>query len=165
MSGWTGQSGQPRVVFSADLPDGDTLGSSGTVVRVDGRAMPGPGRTFHELAKALRFPAYFGHNWDALIDCLGDVGRWLQTPSVIVLIEHADALLTAEHLPLLVDCMCLGSERAGADSDADGIPIDRQTTELHFVFNLSSSHLKEARVRIGRIGRRMALGPSGISVW
>jgi RNAse (barnase) inhibitor barstar len=165
MSGGTRQSDQPPVVFSADFPDGDTLGASRTVVRVDGRAMPGPSQTFHEMAKALRFPAYFGHNWDALIDCLGDVGRWLQSQSVIVLIEHADALVTVEHLPLLVEALCLGSERAGAESDADGIPIDRQVTELHFVFNLSSSYFREVRARIGRVGRRMELTPTGISVW
>ena len=31
---------------------------------------------FAAIGKALRFPEWFGHNWDALTDCLLDMG-WL----------------------------------------------------------------------------------------
>lgn len=34
-----------------------------------------------QLARELQFPAYFGHNWDALFDCLCDLS-WLPVPSV-----------------------------------------------------------------------------------
>lgn len=40
------------------------------------------------IATALHFPAWFGHNWDALADCLGDLG-WLPAPGYVVLLEHA----------------------------------------------------------------------------
>jgi hypothetical protein len=28
------------------------------------------------VAKALRFPVYYGHNWDAMDECLGDLDAW-----------------------------------------------------------------------------------------
>lgn len=40
------------------------------------------------IATAMRFPDWFGHNWDALADCLGDLA-WLPAPGHVVLIEHA----------------------------------------------------------------------------
>ncbi|WP_419993791.1 barstar family protein [Streptomyces boninensis] len=36
----------------------------------------GKGDLLTRTAEALHFPAYFGHNWDALADCLGDLS-WL----------------------------------------------------------------------------------------
>lgn len=39
------------------------------------------------IAAKLKFPNYFGDNWDALEECLGDLS-WL--PSGQVILEHAD---------------------------------------------------------------------------
>lgn len=38
------------------------------------------------IAEALRFPPYFGHNWDALDECLGDL-PWLQAPGALIVLE------------------------------------------------------------------------------
>lgn len=43
------------------------------------------------LAAALAFPEWFGHNWDALADCLGDLS-WLPAPGYVLLLEHAAGL-------------------------------------------------------------------------
>jgi RNAse (barnase) inhibitor barstar len=40
------------------------------------------------IAEALRFPEWFGANWDALADCLSDLSWWPSAGYVLVL-EHA----------------------------------------------------------------------------
>ncbi|MCK9259558.1 MAG: barstar family protein [Azoarcus sp.] len=40
------------------------------------------------IATALKFPRWFGHNWDALADCLGDLD-WLPAKGYVLLLEHA----------------------------------------------------------------------------
>ena len=46
------------------------------------------------LAVSLRLPATFGHNWDALADCLRDLG-WMPAWGYVLLFEHADELRQA----------------------------------------------------------------------
>jgi hypothetical protein len=42
---------------------------------------------FDRLAVGLGFPPYFGHNWDALEECLGDL-NWLKAERVVLI--HSD---------------------------------------------------------------------------
>ena len=43
------------------------------------------------LALALEFPDWFGGNWDALEDCLADLG-WREAPGNVLVLERFDAL-------------------------------------------------------------------------
>jgi hypothetical protein len=43
------------------------------------------------LAKALGFPAWFGHNWDALADCMTDLG-WRPAEGYVLILEHGAEL-------------------------------------------------------------------------
>ncbi len=45
---------------------------------------------FERLALALQFPEWFGHNWDALQDCLADMS-WLPAEGYVVILERCDA--------------------------------------------------------------------------
>ena len=41
---------------------------------------------FQELAGALRFPDYFGRNWDAVYDCLTDL-NWLPAAGYVLVLD------------------------------------------------------------------------------
>jgi len=43
------------------------------------------------LAVGLRFPSYFGHNWDALFDCLCDF-TWLNERRIVIIHEDVPSL-------------------------------------------------------------------------
>ena len=46
---------------------------------------------FEEIARALRFPDYFGRNWDAVYDCLTDF-NWLPAAGYVLVIDGFDHL-------------------------------------------------------------------------
>jgi len=80
---------------------------AGAIV-LDGAACRTRAGLFAEFARALRFPAYFGHNWDALTDCLRDAAPEL------LYVSDAGQLLTDEppaQLTTLLDV--LGGLRGG----------------------------------------------------
>lgn len=69
---------------------------------IDGSACHTRANLFAEFARALRFPPHFGHNWDALTDCLRDTGQ------IAVYIAHAVAVLDDEppaQLQILIDVL------------------------------------------------------------
>jgi len=47
------------------------------------------------VATAFEFPSYFGHNWDALLDCLSDF-HWLPAKGYVCIMLHADQLKSAD---------------------------------------------------------------------
>lgn len=50
---------------------------------------------FAEMARALEFPDYFGHNWDAVEECLADL-EWLPAKGYILLFTDAHLILPAD---------------------------------------------------------------------
>jgi RNAse (barnase) inhibitor barstar len=46
---------------------------------------------FREIARALRFPDYFGHNWDAVYDCLTDL-NWLPAAGYVLIFDGFERL-------------------------------------------------------------------------
>ena len=65
----------------------------GFVVRtLDGRRGRTKRALLDELGRVLEFPAHFGRNWDALEDCLTDLG-WLPGAGYWLVVLAADRLL------------------------------------------------------------------------
>jgi RNAse (barnase) inhibitor barstar len=131
----------PWVVFA---PCGDSLlekqvrelqERGGIVRHLNAEKMRNPASLFHEFAQSLGFPGYFGHNWDALVDCLDDLhSDWHGNANVAIVINNADLILKADHLSLLVSVLCQAAERANSSVDLDGDPLDRPAIALHFIF-------------------------------
>lgn len=64
-----------------------------SVVRLlRGRRCATPDGLFQEWAAALQFPWYFGHNWNALSECLRDL-EWLPGARYLFCITQLDAVL------------------------------------------------------------------------
>lgn len=58
------------------------------------------------IAAALGFPEWFGHNWDALEDCLTDLS-WLQAPGYVLLFENPEP---GDALGVLIDILRSAAE-------------------------------------------------------
>lgn len=72
------------------------------------------------VAAALEFPSTFGHNWDALFDCLADLG-WRPATGYVLVFEHAAALRKTE--PEVFDTAVAILCDAAAAWQARGIPF------------------------------------------
>ncbi|MFD6916963.1 barstar family protein [Streptomyces virginiae] len=93
------------------------------MLRLHGEELHEKGCMFRAFARELGFPGYFGHNWNALVDCLGDWhGPGHGKQDVAVLIDGADTLLDVEFLGVLVSVLCDGAWRANFMVDLDGEP-------------------------------------------
>ncbi len=46
----------------------------------------GKGEVLAEFARAIKAPDWFGHNWDALVDALGDLS-WCEAPGYVLLLH------------------------------------------------------------------------------
>ena len=67
-------------------------GASGCVVlRVDLARARNKDEMLAALGQGLRFPEWFGHNWDALTDCLLDMG-WLPATGYVIILDHCDGI-------------------------------------------------------------------------
>ncbi|MFH8487920.1 barstar family protein [Streptomyces longisporoflavus] len=113
----------------------------GRVINLNGRELREPSALFAAFARELRFPAYFGHNWDTLVDCLHDWhGHGGDSRDAAILIDNADRLQSAEFLGLFVSVLCQAAWRANLQLDADGAPNeDTPPFTLHFAFLLNNT--------------------------
>ena len=61
---------------------------------IEGKSIGRKEQLLNHVATALRFPDYFGGNWDALEECLADM-EWVDAPGYVIYYDHIDGLLAA----------------------------------------------------------------------
>ena len=72
------------------------------------------------VAVALHFPDWFGHNWDALADCLTDLS-WLPAGGYVVLLENADRFRVAAEADFITALEIF--EQAARDRTGEDVPM------------------------------------------
>jgi RNAse (barnase) inhibitor barstar len=92
--------------LESDLPltnlAGQVAAAGGELFELDGELMSETAALMAEFARVLKFPDYFGKNWDALNDCLTDLS-WLNDARshLVLAIDHWDYCAN----PLLQDIL------------------------------------------------------------
>ena len=61
--------------------------------RLDGAEIKNKAALLSALAAGLKFPAYFGYNWDALLDCLRSLPDFIKAGGYAVIIERSALFL------------------------------------------------------------------------
>ena len=61
---------------------------------IEGKNIQRKEQLLNHVATALHFPGDFGHNWDALEECLTDL-EWVDAEGYILYYDHIDGLLDA----------------------------------------------------------------------
>lgn len=97
---------------------------------IEGKKCRTSSSLFDEFARALSFPDYFGHNWDALEECLADL-EWLPAKGYILLISDAHAVLPddEEEYATLLEVLDDAGEAWSKGQTADG-----RCAPFHVVF-------------------------------
>jgi RNAse (barnase) inhibitor barstar len=72
------------------------------------------------IAKTLKFPDWFGHNLDALADCLADMA-WQPADGYLILLEHCDGINGKAEADFLGALKVF--EQAAKDWREEGIPF------------------------------------------
>jgi hypothetical protein len=99
-----------------------------------------------ECARALDFPDYFGHNWDALEECLADL-EWLPAKGYVLLITDAGCVLPDddEEYETFLEILRDAGEAWGSGQAGMGT---RRATPFHVLFAVSE-HEKAKRAHWG----------------
>ncbi len=94
-----------------------------------------PANLFGEFARALKFPDYYGHNWDALEECLADL-EWMPAKGYILLITDAAHVLPddEEEYETFLEILRDAGEAWGSGQAGMGT---RQATPFHVLFAVS----------------------------
>ncbi|MEU7067756.1 barstar family protein [Streptomyces sp. NPDC046161] len=79
------------------VPLDELLSVSGSVyvARLSGQDMPDEVSAFQHFSEVLKFPEYFGWNWNAFYDCVRDL-EWLSADNRILIINSAEAALNGD---------------------------------------------------------------------
>lgn len=106
-----------------------------------------------EFKTVLRFPDYFGANWDALEDCLTDLAWW-PAAAYILVITDASEILAAESPSEFRLLLRIMRAVAGRWSEPEALPdgTERPATPFHVVFFVQPTEVERLRGRLTALG-------------
>lgn len=123
-----------------------------------GEKMSSKADLMNEFAAVLQFPSYFGHNWDALDECLADL-EWLPGAGYVFVIRHALNTLQNDDDAFQTLLQVLDSSgREWACPIAVGEYWDRPPIPFHAL-------LWEDKPHFEALERRVMKGSVPFSVW
>lgn len=114
-------------------------GNGSCLFILHGSAMRTLNSFYDEIIRVLRFPDYFGRNFNALSECLSDL-EWLNCNRFILLFEEAEDLLADEPIELL-DAFVDMLQRIGEEWSQPicvGEAWDRGAVPFHVIFHKHS---------------------------
>lgn len=91
---------------------------------------------FAEFARALSFPDYFGHNWDALEECLADL-EWLPAKGYVLCLIDAEQVLPHDEEEYATFLEVL-SDAGEAWASGQGGMGERPATPFHILFAVTA---------------------------
>ncbi|MBI5389401.1 barstar family protein [Candidatus Woesearchaeota archaeon] len=75
------------------------------ILEIDGSNIENESMLFQAFSQSLKFPDYFGRNWNALYDCLTDLmwikGKW----RLAILIKNYEKIKKRDYFTLLFDVL------------------------------------------------------------
>ncbi len=103
-------------------------------VTLHGDKCPLADNLYQALQRSFDFPDYFGHNMDALYDCLLDL-EWIVEPNVALILEDFDELLDEEiDGDLLVEnFLCLLDDVVQSWNRLDSPLIEAKNFNVYFL--------------------------------
>jgi hypothetical protein len=136
----------------------DIRGQSTFATTLRGERMTTEDGVYQEFARAFIFPRYFGHNWDALDECLADLD-WIQTEGYVAFILRSERVLTEEsdrELRILLGILRDAAVELSVPIEK-GESWDRPARPLHTVFCTDSGHIESEHSRLSSHGAEIEL--------
>ena len=85
-------SGLRSVHFAEEAPNPEIAAEADIrLIELDGTAVEGKQELMAAISEGFEFPDYFGGNWDALEECLRDMGSWLDAVGYAIVMEKGEA--------------------------------------------------------------------------
>lgn len=91
----SGQAGIYQLPSDVEMLEAAATDNDFAVYRIDLAAVRSKQELLDAIARELAFPDWFGSNWDALEDCLTDLG-WCVASGYVIILANAGALAAAE---------------------------------------------------------------------
>jgi len=114
---------------------------------------------FAEFQLALALPDYFGRNWNALEDCLGDLAWW-PAKGYVLLFNDTSELLIAEppqEMSMLLRILrSVASIWAEPEAEPDG--TQRPPIPFHAVFQVAQGAAAATIARVHALGAAAQFG-------